>query len=403
MTEEKDPFNIFVTMSGSGRRLKRWHSEGLVDVAQVSKILEYEKNSRGKRMIRGVFGIALFAIALGILSIIAANWVYIPGSVKLGAHFTLNAAIAASLYKYKDKKVWAEGLLVMFLMLNLTLIVLIGQVYQLSGNYAIALSVWMAISTPAVLVYSKQAVSAVFWTVSLIATLVSIYYELQKSYLGELSEFYLYMGTAMYLPLMFIVCGSLRYVRQAKPHISNVMVREGVVALVALASLSTVFWYTDLAYNLGRLFSQSDSYAFSYSMMLLLCLLAPVSIYCYEWIIKKQNSAIEDRTFYIFLLGSVFSIMLPFIVMPDDIGVLSAVHFVVYWVFLGWVGYKLGFDQLLSLSISLITIRLIIVYFELFGGLLLTGFGLIFSGILILVLLKIALKVNTSIKGVRYG
>jgi len=77
--------------------------------------------------------------------------------------------------------------------------------------------------------------------------------------------------------------------------------------------------------------------------------------------------------------------------MTGDIDFMAAIHFVVYWCFAGWIGNRMGFNQLVSISITMVTLRIMIVYFELFGGLMLTGFGLIFSGILMLGILKTAM------------
>ena len=52
----------------------------------------------------------------------------------------------------------------------------------------------------------------------------------------------------------------------------------------------------------------------------------------------------------------------------------------------------------MSLSILVIALRLFIVYLEVFGSLLQTGFGLIFSGVLLLALLHVARTLSRKVR-----
>ena len=136
--------SIFAAMSGNARRVRRWEKAGIISGDQGSAILAFERDKQGKRFIRNLVGLALLAIALGVLSIVAANWAEIPGGVKIGAHFMLNIAAAAIMYgaARQNNPVWREGATFLFFALNLTMIALIGQVFQLDGNSAKPLHKW---------------------------------------------------------------------------------------------------------------------------------------------------------------------------------------------------------------------------------------------------------------------
>ena len=60
----------------------------------------------------------------------------------------------------------------------------------------------------------------------------------------------------------------------------------------------------------------------------------------------------------------------------------GALAFIALWAVVAWVGYATHNARVLNLATAVIGIRLIAVYFEVFGSLLDTGLGLVTGGIL---------------------
>ncbi|HEY5960718.1 MAG TPA: DUF2157 domain-containing protein, partial [Polyangiaceae bacterium] len=131
-------------------RLKRWTEAGLIESRQAQRILEFEQGRDRPMLLYAVAGLGGLAIAIGIVSIVAANWDAIPGRVKIGidlaALLTFGIAFAHGSNKWPS---WLrETALLVLYGLTLGSIALVGQVYQLGGSTRDALSVWSLLSAP---------------------------------------------------------------------------------------------------------------------------------------------------------------------------------------------------------------------------------------------------------------
>jgi hypothetical protein len=76
---------------------------------------------------------------------------------------------------------------------------------------------------------------------------------------------------------------------------------------------------------------------------------------------------------------------------------IGASIFMGYWAFIGWIALLNGMPKLLNLAVIVIALRLLIVYVEVFGSLLQTGFGLIISGVVLIALVGATRKVMTAL------
>ncbi|GJL86183.1 MAG: hypothetical protein DHS20C02_19580 [Micavibrio sp.] len=399
MAKQEQNISIFTAMSGTGRRLRRWEKEKLLSHDQLLAILDFEKHNQGKRFFRSLISLALFAIAVGILSIVAANWAHIPGSAKIGLHFILNIAAAVTIWRAAgaNNKIWREGATLLFFALSMTLIALIGQVFQLDGNYAGALSLWLVISSPAVFMYGKTAINAVPWVAGLLATIACVLFEAVQFFDEDLTSFLLCLGAGLYVPLLLMVAGVSRRIREHRVDWSYTFFRTSMFVLAIQGTLGSFLWYVGVGGELDDVLETAGSIGLGYGLMFGVIALAPIGVYIFESFKRRQGQKIMDRSAIIFVIGSIVSATLPLVLMAGEIDFIAAVHFVAYWCFAGWIGNRMGFNQLVSASITLVTLRIMVVYCELFGGLMLTGFGLIFSGILMLVILKVAVTLKKKI------
>lgn len=398
MSQKEKQISAFALMSGTGRRLNRWKKAGLISDDQIRTILNFEKENQGKRWVRNLVGIALFAILIGILSIIAANWAHIPGSVKIGTHFLMNMAATFTIW-HSDKtgnKNWREGATLVFTGLNLTLIVLIGQVFQLSGNYAAALTLWMGISSPAIFMFGKTPMTIIPWAIATLGTTGAIVAE-SVNYLTDFHVFLTALIFSLCTPLIFMaVQGSPKKAKEPNAW-GDTLYYFGALLLTAGATIASIYWYVDLRDVIEDILKDTGSYSLNYLLMLTICTTPLFMLFTYKVLSQGSDKESADNTGITFVAGSLISMILPIILMPSDINTMAAIHFVAYWCFLGWLGYRSGHDQIVTLATALITLRIIAVYFELFGGLLTTGFGLIGSGILLLASIHVARKIRNRI------
>ena len=74
----------------------------------------------------------------------------------------------------------------------------------------------------------------------------------------------------------------------------------------------------------------------------------------------------------------------PVVVSPGDLDLVAALAFIGLWVLVAYTAHQAGLLTLLNLATAVIGIRILIVYFEVFGSLLGTGVGLVTGGMLTL-------------------
>ncbi|PHS24479.1 MAG: hypothetical protein COA83_07715 [Methylophaga sp.] len=71
----------------------------LIDRSTADKITEFEKKSSTPIALWAFGGLGAFAIILGLVSVIASNWMQTPDWVKLAAALVLCLTIALTLYR----------------------------------------------------------------------------------------------------------------------------------------------------------------------------------------------------------------------------------------------------------------------------------------------------------------
>lgn len=153
------------------KKLNLWEKNLLISSEQKQKIIDFEKNHRKPILFSGLLWLGIFVIALGFISMIAANWMYIPGYIKIFADFMLLGAVTYATYQaYCHKKeVWLEGGLLALYMLTAASIGLIGQVFQTNGNFASFGFFWCLITFPMLLV-SKRKIIPTLWLIVFISS-----------------------------------------------------------------------------------------------------------------------------------------------------------------------------------------------------------------------------------------
>ena len=104
-------------MSRTKKMLDIWTSRQLITQEQAQKIIEYEKaQSRRPWILYGFLTLGVVIIAIGVISLIAANWDLLSGDFKLFVNFLLLISLAIGTYFVwkKNKPILFEVCLVFF-------------------------------------------------------------------------------------------------------------------------------------------------------------------------------------------------------------------------------------------------------------------------------------------------
>lgn len=379
---------------GLKRKLGQWTNAELINDDQAKSILTHERQGIGQKYFRGLVGLALLAIFGGAALIVASNWTEIPGSVKIISHFLLNAAVAYVLWTGKESQhYWKrEGATFILAGLNLTLIALIGQVFQLDGTLESALLLWLIISTPLIFMFGTSRMNAVMWTAAFVITMALNLHEIIdqidiKSYQRDC----LYLFTFISVPCLLLLSGMNQKLRCIRPEWQHSYLLAGSGLLIAGGLFTSLAWYEDTDY----LKDLKSLYWFP----------AFTAVF-WGGLFMAVRNIVQNQTYKTLCLMAAITTLFALIAsIPGrpEIDTMATVHFVLFMGVIGYFAIPLGVHGLVTLAVLFITLRLFIFYIELTGPMFAMGFGMIVTGIILLIALKFALKIDKKIKAKLFG
>lgn len=381
-----------MVMAIKHKKLKEWVAAGLMSEAQADAIHAYEQEKKGGRFGRGLVGLSIFAILVGVLSIIAANWNEIPGSVKIGVHALLNAAVgffAAWAFR-KGKALWSEGAAVAFLGLSFTLIILIGQVFQLTGTVADAMIFWIVITLPFFLLIGRSYMTAVPWMLAFIATVGAVL-EDKIEFLPEAYRSPFVAGLGAFLPLALMADGAVELFKRHRPALTEVSLKAGLALSTLLASISMGMWpANNFSYMREKLLSVP------YGLSILAIGVAVIAVHAAIHGFYRTEPAMRHGARFAFI--GLFAFIAPLMIPLGHGDIAPALVFIAYWAALGWLAQNMQYMRIVSLAIAVIAFRIFMIYVEVFGSLMDTGLGLICGGAVMLTLIYAARRVNKRLR-----
>lgn len=139
-------------------KTKKWVNNQLITKEQQTAILKHEDRQFLPFVLMGMLWLGLFCIGLGLTSLVAAHWSFLPVWSKLsGFVLLMGGAISTAVYAFKrEKHLIAEtALFFSFLMIGGG-IGLIAQIFNLPISGAGGLLLWAALSLGIVLVSKKD-------------------------------------------------------------------------------------------------------------------------------------------------------------------------------------------------------------------------------------------------------
>ena len=227
-------------------KLTDWQRAELITAAQVEAILAHEQREARPILFYALGGLGAFAVAVGLVSLVAANWDAISPTVKLSLDLILTLGLALGIWRADAtrSRFGREVLLLVFFGQILASIGLITQIYQKGGKAQDALLLWVVITAPAMLML-RTGFATTAWLLFVEGTWLWKASDWVVSVLaqGHRETFWL-MATVTYLTCLGLAAvGGIPAVRRQRPELAQAAAGLGAVQLVIAASLGQQTWY----------------------------------------------------------------------------------------------------------------------------------------------------------------
>jgi len=359
------------------RKLARWRDAGLIDEATSARIQAFEDAQRAPVALHALGVLGASAVALGIISIIAANWDVIPARAKLAADVLLAVALAAATYVAVQRgRGWSsEVLITLFYGFTLASISLVGQLYHLDAPTYQGLLVWSAATLPLVLLGQSRQLATL-----LLAGLWTTHAFLLSALLDSLEQWHVSDATANNLaatlvfasPLLYVALARVPWLVRHRPEFSRAITTLAWLAVLVGGFALQFVWYAELeaddVLGWGLVTTAIVAAALAMALPRLYPEISPrarkglATILGVAWLTLAAGTGTER----------------------PEMEVVGAVLQVVWLALFAWTSLQLGHVRLFNALTALIALRVLVIYFEVFGSLLSTGVGLITGGLLAL-------------------
>lgn len=367
----------------ANRYLTRWRAAGLIDDDALRRIASWELTQARPVWLWALAGLGAFAVGMGVLAVVAANWERIPGWLKIAVNLGLNAGAAAGVF-IAWQRGWEKTREILALLLSglvLSGIALISQVYQLHGDIWLALLVWMAICTPFVALVTRSRVLGVAWSLAAATTYVTALDTLAPV-LDRLLGGESVMLLAWVPGLLLLAVGVARGAWMECRGQGNAIAACGLLALLVAAGIPQLLVFNAregagvlvavvVTLLVAALLWQARGRDPAGATALMVIVLAGLGTWLATMAIWNFAGS-EGRTFWSRRSA-------------DGLPYLGAtLVFIAFWAVVSWLALRAGRRGLFACAFGVIVVRVFIIYWEAFGGLLNTGLGLISGGVLCL-------------------
>jgi uncharacterized membrane protein len=356
----------------SNKFLKRWHAAGLLSDEQAKRIEEYEQeHASASWVLYGLTGLGVLVVLVGVISIVAANWMALPDGVKLVLYFaSLLALAAATLGRLSKPGVVREALLCAFGLYILAGIGLIGQIYHLVSDGYSGLFLWLALLLPMQFLTESRLLNNLWF--SGLLTAVSLWNV--ESFRDETAVRNIF--TTLSLPYFTIALGYC-FGSRAVAFSLAARIWGFAVLLLPFAIGGNIAW------SVGHRGILQESWQVGFWPLLPLCgvLCAGVTAHARDF---KKSTLITYAIYTVLTTSFVISAIPLIFPLHDGHPLIGCILFIIAWGGAAAVAAGMDRKRLFDCAALVIGIRFIVVYFQVFGSLAATGIGLILSGAVIL-------------------
>ena len=215
----------------SERKLKAWQAAGLIDAPTGDRIRAWEAQNSKPLGLWALIGLGALAIGLGLVSVVAANWDAIPGTVRLAIHFALLVGLSGfMLWQARSRPLsngyFHDAMIFILAALGLTFFGHVGQVYQTSSPLWQPLALWMLLFSPLLLGFGRGWLAAALWMGGLCYTAFEHWTWISAE------PPILYMGLVSSLPAFVMAFAAFMRNRNARPDFWKRLEQLGIVLVV---------------------------------------------------------------------------------------------------------------------------------------------------------------------------
>ncbi|WP_061247104.1 DUF2157 domain-containing protein [Leptospira noguchii] len=387
------------------QKLKRWVDKGLIGSEQSEAILNFEENRKSPYLYYSFLILGAVVIGIGVIAIIAANWEEIHDFVKLGFGLAVLALVAGLGFWKRENSNLLTVFIILYSILILGMIGLISQVYNLEGEYYQAAMLWCILSC-LFLIATDSKTFLHLWILGFQIFMIGWIQEYTLDHPEHFGQNQSYWIQYFYYSLMIFTgvwLVSEKFVLESR---KNTLFFWAVVFwIVGTWSMSFFLNLTNL-YN-GSGIENGIGYQFAWLIMICrLLILIPI------FYLLVSNPEIDSNQKKSLGIGLVLFFLLCF---PHPFRYIHSAEptigthiwnysiqlFPSFLFLLFWLAIASAFrnhKRIFDLSLAIIGIRFLFFYFDLFGSLTYTGFGLIISGLLIIVFTIGYLKYRSKIR-----
>lgn len=366
-------------------KLEEWVKVGLISGEQSCLITTYEAEKSHPKLMMFLMLLGVFCIGLGFVSVIAANWQEIPNFIKIIFDGLLLATLAVGIIRNKEKNLnfRSEGFILAYALAIMGSIGLAAQIFQLQTVDLSGFLLWAIISSPLLLLTTKIAFPIVWFpvfVVSLYDRLSNIPWfriltdRIETAFPNSLLTSYMIVAAFMYFILS-------RWFAKTNP--LRMAVKFWTIVVFVLAVVLCDF-FSSLK---GNLFYYSESFTLEKINLSITAVIIILSLLL-AWI--------GCRIFKNFLPGSLVVFMTLmcliqiFIPKNETWGILWGASLT-----FGSLGLVMAYAhcekmiKILNLASAAAGIRIFLIYIQVVGSLVITGIGLVVSGLILLVMIKL--------------
>ncbi|EMK17163.1 membrane protein, PF09925 family [Leptospira kirschneri serovar Bim str. 1051] len=383
------------------QKLKRWVGAGLIASEQSEAILNFEKNRKSPYLYYSFLILGVVIIGIGVIAIITANWEEIHDLVKLGFGLTVLVLVAGLGFWKRENLNLLTVFIVLYSILMLGMIGLISQVYNLEGEYYQAAMLWCILSC-LFLIATDSKTFLHLWILGFQIFMVGWIQEDDPEHLGQNQSYwtqYLYYSLIGFTGLWL---ASEKFVLESR---KNTLFFWTVIFWIVGT------WSMGFFQNLSSFYDGSgteNGIVYQFPWLNIICRLLILIPVFYLLITNSEIDSNQKRSLAIGLVVF-FLLCFPhpfrYVYSAEAIGayiwnysiqLLPSFLFLLFWLAIAsaFRNHKKIFD----LSLAIIGIRFLFFYFDLFGSLTYTGFGLIISGLLIILLTIGYLKYRSKVR-----
>ena len=365
-------------MTKMERRLATWEQAGLIDADTRQRIATYERQQQRPIAAYAIGVLGAATVTLGVVSIVASNWEEISPDVKLGLDLVLGAALAAGTYlSVQRERLWASEILITLLYgFTLASLALVGQIYQLGTPTYQALLLWSGATLPLLVLARSRYVAALFWiglaTTHGFALGEALEWMLRYLEASDRTQANLAITLIGLSPLPYVLATRIPWMVRERPDVSSTFVTLTRTALAGALLLLPMLWYADI--------DGDDSPSWS----LLVVGLTWGAFAAALPRLDPEGSPRAHLAIRVIVGVAWLTLTLGTTFERGESELVGALLQLGFLALFAWSAFERGGVRTFHVCTALIALRVLIIYFEIFGSLLSTGLGLVSGGALTL-------------------